>query len=65
MTFFFGLHLIMGGKLDVERHKDFFFWSSPIFLVEIGNCGPPFFKISGHASDVCHFFGGFEPLDSD
>ena len=50
MTFFFNLHLILGGKLDVERREDLFFWSSLIFSVETetGNLPlPPLLKFPG------------------
>ena len=50
---FFWSSLDFGGKLDVGRRVDLFFWSSPIFSVKTCSLNkklrPPF-QISGHAS---------------
>ena len=49
--FVYGLHLILGGKLDVERREDLFLVFTVIFR---GNGNkklrpPPPFQTSGHA----------------
>ena len=46
--------MILGGKLDVGRREDLFFWSSPIFLVETFKqeiAPPTLFQISGHVPE--------------
>ena len=49
--FFLCLHLILGGKLDVERREDLFFLVFTDILSGNGNrkLRPPFFQIFGHA----------------
>ena len=47
MTFFFGLHLILGGKLDVKRRED-------PFLVFTW-----FWGVNWTSRDVKNFFFGF------
>ena len=55
MTLFFGLHVILQGKLNVGRREDlfFFFWSLPIFSVKTckQEIADPPFQISGHAPE--------------
>ena len=54
LRIFFGLYLILEGKLDDERREDLFFWSSPIFLVETEteNCIPTLSKFLGTLLEV-------------
>ena len=49
MTFFLGLHLILGGKLDVERREDFFFVFADIFSGNRKLRPSSLFQMSGHA----------------
>ena len=54
LNFFFGLHLILGGKLDVGRREDLFFWSSPIFSMKTckQEIAAPLFKFLGTPLDI-------------
>ena len=54
MTFFFGLHLILGGKLDVEGREDLLFGLQRYFQGKRKQeiAAPLSFQISGHTPGV-------------